>query len=634
MDADIVQACHETNGSKYQIYSFYDGQYYKNIFCYICGTMLYPFEMMDWWCFDSFVDGDMNLYRLLVNIHGRDQESSSKHSVCNDTFWPAPNGDCLQLRCSPGKTLKNGTCVTIFSEICGLVYRVRALLIPNVLSTTINYTTADIMDLAADQMSRRLKNISDGLKYQFGIATDKNVTATNHAVPVLWSDIYILASRQLTRDTFEKIALEIVFRDNAESDFIYINVINKDWFRFHGSDKDHLWLNNVNVDTERMMNSLTIGIENNILLSTVLLCTSITFHKSNYTVAWSGTNLEGNVTVTVDVGGTILTISNMSDMNSMEVTENEELHVCTEVLEKYVNELRKQKEKRPIVMAMNVLTYVCLCASELCLLFTLVTYLGFPELRTVPGINNMFLCLSLLLAQLALVLASNISAPSNLCTGVGLITHFLWLWHFTWSFLCSLHMFQVFTATVPTQSLNGSGKFILVVQLTTVSLVLPVTVVLAVIISSFVTSHTIGYGRLSCYLDTAYLIGLSVVAPICLVSLCCLTFLGITIASIHKVNKILSLASLEMDQYRNCLLYVKLSFVTGVYWIVTIIAEALDSDILWIISLLLNGLQGVAIFVSYMCNKRVYRLYLSKFLSQQTSSLQQTLSVQQTMTSE
>uniref|UniRef100_A0A2C9JKL3 Uncharacterized protein n=1 Tax=Biomphalaria glabrata TaxID=6526 RepID=A0A2C9JKL3_BIOGL len=91
MDADIVHACHETNGSKYQIYSFYDGQYYKNIFCYICGTMLYPFEMMDWWCFDSFVDGDMNLYRLLVNLHGRDQESSSKHSVCNDTFWPAPN---------------------------------------------------------------------------------------------------------------------------------------------------------------------------------------------------------------------------------------------------------------------------------------------------------------------------------------------------------------------------------------------------------------------------------------------------------------------------------------------------------------------------------------------------------------
>ncbi|KAK0068874.1 adhesion G protein-coupled receptor E2 [Biomphalaria pfeifferi] len=79
-----------------------------------------------------------------------------------------------------------------------------------------------------------------------------------------------------------------------------------------------------------------------------------------------------------------------------------------------------------------------------------------------------------------------------------------------------------------------------------------------------------------------------------------------------------------MDHPRICLLYVKLSSVTGVYWIVTIVAELINRDVLWFISNLLNGLQGVAIFVSYMCNKRVYRLYLSKFLSHQTSSLQQT----------
>ncbi|KAK7004093.1 hypothetical protein BgiMline_005591, partial [Biomphalaria glabrata] len=36
MDPDIVQACDQLNGNKYQIYSKYTGIYYKNIFCSIC----------------------------------------------------------------------------------------------------------------------------------------------------------------------------------------------------------------------------------------------------------------------------------------------------------------------------------------------------------------------------------------------------------------------------------------------------------------------------------------------------------------------------------------------------------------------------------------------------------------------
>ncbi|KAK7004098.1 hypothetical protein BgiMline_005596, partial [Biomphalaria glabrata] len=36
MDPDIVKACDQLNGNKYQIYSKYTGTYYKNIFCSIC----------------------------------------------------------------------------------------------------------------------------------------------------------------------------------------------------------------------------------------------------------------------------------------------------------------------------------------------------------------------------------------------------------------------------------------------------------------------------------------------------------------------------------------------------------------------------------------------------------------------
>ncbi|KAI8732451.1 adhesion G protein-coupled receptor E3, partial [Biomphalaria glabrata] len=61
-------------------------------------------------------------------------------------------GDCLQLRCSPGKTLTNGTCSSIFTDITGLVYRVRALLfLHNMSSTKENMTTMKMMDMAIKQ---------------------------------------------------------------------------------------------------------------------------------------------------------------------------------------------------------------------------------------------------------------------------------------------------------------------------------------------------------------------------------------------------------------------------------------------------------------------------------------------------
>nr|KAI8765939.1 adhesion G protein-coupled receptor E3-like [Biomphalaria glabrata] len=110
------------------------------------------------------------------------------------------------------------------------------------------------------------------------------------------------------------------------------------------------------------------------------------------------------------------------------------------------------------------------------------------------------------------------------------------------------------------------------------------------------------------------------VAPLSLVFMCNLTFLVITVVSIHRVNTLLTFDAMKKEQYQNLILYVKLSSVTSVYWIVTIVAEAVDSDVLRIISILLNGLQGVSIFISYTCNKKVYQLYFKTPLHDSSST--------------
>ncbi|CAL1527398.1 unnamed protein product, partial [Lymnaea stagnalis] len=91
-------------------------------------------------------------------------------------------------------------------------------------------------------------------------------------------------------------------------------------------------------------------------------------------------------------------------------------------------------------LAEYIISLSCMSASMICLLATLVTYLRLRVLRTEAGINNMFLSFSLLLAQGSLLASAHVQGPSSLCILLGSTTHYLWLWMFSWTFVCSLPM--------------------------------------------------------------------------------------------------------------------------------------------------------------------------------------------------
>nr|KAI8753229.1 hypothetical protein BgiMline_013784 [Biomphalaria glabrata] len=112
-DPQIVQACHELAGDKYQIYTYYGGKYYKNIFCYICGTMSYPFIVPPENCKGDFIDDDLGLYRMLVNLQDSLQERETvwrgKKLLCGDVELLCGDGELLcgdvELLCGDGELL-------------------------------------------------------------------------------------------------------------------------------------------------------------------------------------------------------------------------------------------------------------------------------------------------------------------------------------------------------------------------------------------------------------------------------------------------------------------------------------------------------------------------------------------------
>ncbi|XP_055874869.1 latrophilin receptor-like protein A isoform X2 [Biomphalaria glabrata] len=267
--------------------------------------------------------------------------------------------------------------------------------------------------------------------------------------------------------------------------------------------------------------------------------------------------------------------------------------------------------KETLCLVENFLTWICFIISMVCLLLTLLTYCMFPVLRTKAGVNNMFLSFSLLLAQVSLIISAYTSVYRFWCAFIGVLVHFLWLWNFSWNFICSFHMFRVFTASVRMN--NERNMTCDTWKWLTGSLVLPVIDVSAVLTYSFLMSkgREFGYGNVQCYLDSPLLIGITVAAPLFAITLINVIFYLVTVYKIYSVQRLRTASLSSTTPDFNTTIYIKLSTVTGMFWIVAVLAEFLDSEILGFIALLLNGLQGLAIFQTFVFNRRVLSLYSS-----------------------
>lgn len=140
---------------------------------------------------------------------------------------------------------------------------------------------------------------------------------------------------------------------------------------------------------------------------------------------------------------------------------------------------------------------------------------------------------------------------------------------------------------------------------------IPGLIVTGTIVTNYSISRGkfIGYGRITCFLGTPLLVVITLVIPLCLILLANFIFFSITIVKIYNVRK-LHTTTFRKDDQNNLFVYIKLSSLTGIFWILSVISEATDNNPLRFIAIALNGLQGVFIFGSYICNTRVLNLYL------------------------
>ncbi|KAH3800202.1 hypothetical protein DPMN_153832 [Dreissena polymorpha] len=294
---------------------------------------------------------------------------------------------------------------------------------------------------------------------------------------------------------------------------------------------------------------------------------------------------------------------------------NETFEVCWEMYKTSVNGSKTRQTDRSTdrqpVTATGILSLACMIISVTCLLITLVTYFLFNELRTQPGINNMGLSISLIIAQVLFQFGKeqHANVPSWTCELIGALVHFFWLLVIFWMNICCLHMFRAFT-TMQASSFKQSyvWKTCVYTVYTCVGSLLFVAINITVTVVN--TSNVdVGYGKGKCYISMLEMVGYTFSLPVLLIILSNLAMFCIVIFKIKRNPTVQSSA----ESKRNYLtIFAKLSTLTGLSWIFGFIYTYTGLPVFVYLFIILSNGQGVFIFISFVCNKRVYSLYKMK----------------------
>ena len=254
----------------------------------------------------------------------------------------------------------------------------------------------------------------------------------------------------------------------------------------------------------------------------------------------------------------------------------------------------------------QILALVCVCLSVACLFITLVIYGVIKELQTQPGINNVTLCLSLLLSQCFYQFGVGQRSLSSLaCTLIGVFSHFFWLTVMFSMNACCIQMFLIFRRHTHLSS-RFDPKLTLkyLVYITSVSLIL-VCVNVALSLVTTVGEDT-GYGGTICYISTSLLHILTFIIPSATTIAVNVTLFCYTVFSISKTKT--TSAVLKSQERNYFAVYARLSTLTGLTWIFGYLFILLKYEILEYLFIIFNASQGVFIMIAFVLNKRVIHL--------------------------
>ena len=260
-----------------------------------------------------------------------------------------------------------------------------------------------------------------------------------------------------------------------------------------------------------------------------------------------------------------------------------------------------------------ILSFVCSCVSIVCLLITIVTYLLFEPLRTLPGKINLCLCVSLLIAQILQQFTIDVTEYKTACIIFGALIHFTWSATLFWMSASSFNLFRCFSPSNLGRRDFQPSLGLYAIYVISMSALL----VVANIGYNFLRDGSVGYGKRICYISSTIGLLITFVSPVGVIVLTNTCFLSVTIWRISHTPKPEGSKSADRN---NVLIYIKMSTLTGTCWIFGFLRILTDVDVFEILFIIANASQGLFIMMSFVCNRRVLAMFKELVLGARESN--------------
>ena len=272
-----------------------------------------------------------------------------------------------------------------------------------------------------------------------------------------------------------------------------------------------------------------------------------------------------------------------------------------------------EKKGRPIpgfykhLHSARIIQMVTSILSLTALGVTIMIYIKSASLKTLHGKTLVSLSVSLIGAQLAGLLENESS--EIFCKIIAIVMHFSWLAAFGWMSMISYDMLRTFFGRQTTvTNTHSDRKRYFIYSL--IGWVLPASILVVCIILDNVIITEIwqpGYARDGvCFIvsDMVRLVFFQV--PFVLSVLFNTLAFVLTVYSISTKRKANPHSKRSSDRLYS-FIYLKLSVVMGVTWLFVILASITNQPVFWYLHLVLNGLQGVFVFISFALRTALWK---------------------------
>ncbi|XP_048259459.1 uncharacterized protein LOC124146241 [Haliotis rufescens] len=334
-------------------------------------------------------------------------------------------------------------------------------------------------------------------------------------------------------------------------------------------------------------------------------CAQVLYPQSNYT-------LFSNNSVMLEDSNIFISGDNYT------LTEELGILVCLSTVE----DLRRRYEERMGEKRstaeqgydiLTILTVISLVFSMFFLSLSFLVYVMLSALRTLPGCNLMFLMSSLFLAQGLFLFGAGAIENRVVCKIMGVLIHYFWMVTFAWMNVCTFHVFRVFRNILSSVKLSDDKRIILL-KYGVFSYLTPAVIVAITIVANYFLSRksTIGYSdsHANCFLNPGLITLVAFGIPTVFTVVCTGAFFVCTVAALRRASA--DRARVGKKETKVILNLVKLSSATGLSWVFGLLGSLFSVEAFQYVFVILAAGQGVLIFLSFVLNKRVYKMMLRR----------------------